>query len=226
MYGNFKRMKILDKSLLWSIVSNSQGFLLSSNHLTYTSGENAFLFYYFDKDFHLKKKFFPVLPMQMYAPTGILNNISISEDRFVYNDVYTHKSYIFDDSTNIEASYDFKFKNPMPTEMFSDTEIFIAKQFENDYLLDVVILHDKAISFYRQSNESCIVEFDKNGKILHNSKYLGILPNFLGSDGDCIFSALSAYELLQTKDCGMLTDSSDSINPDSNSYIIKLKSKI
>lgn len=226
MSGNFKEMKELDKSLLWSIASNPQGFLLSSNHLTYTSGENAFLFYFFDKEFHLEKKFFPVLPMQMYAPSSILNNICISQDRFVYNDMYTHKSYIFDESTNIEVSYDFKLKNPMPIEMFCDTEIFIAEQFEHDYLLDVVVLHDKIISFYRQDNESYVVEFDNKGKILQNSKYLGILPIFLGSDGDCIFSALSAYELLQIKDSGMLTDSSISIDPDDNLYIIKLKSNI
>jgi len=224
--GKFKKMKELDKSLLWSIASNPQGFLLSSNHLTYTSGENAFLFYFFDKEFHLKKKFFHVLPKQMYAPSSILNNLSISQDKFVYNDMYTHKVYLFDESTNIEASFNFNFKNPMPTDMFCDTEIFIAEQFENDYLLDVVILHDKIISFYRQDNGSCVVGIDKNGKILRNCKYLGFLPSFLGAEDDCIYSAFSAYELQQAIDCGMLTNSPDSINPEDNVYLVKLKPNI
>ncbi len=221
--GKFLFTKALDKSLLWSIAANSEGFLLSSNHQTYTTGENAFLFYLFDKDFNLKKKTGAVLPEQMNSLSLISANLCTLQDKFVYHDTYIHKTSLLSSSADPETCYNFQFANPMPQKSFTDTNTFMAEQMDYDYLLDNVMLNDRFITFYVQNGNCCISVADKSGNSLLNKLYLGLIPKAYYSDGENVLTSFSAYEILQIKEYGFIKQNDTTIEPEHNSVILRLK---
>lgn len=221
--GEFLFKKELDKSILWSIASNSQGFLLSSNHLTYTSGENAFLFYRFDKDFNLIKKSHPVLPKQMYAVSGISANPCTLKDKFVYTDLYRHKVFRFDQEGDIESCYELQFSHQMPYIKFHDTNVFMKEQQKYDYLLDNILFDDKFIFFFVQKGKVHIAASDLSGKILQNKEFLGPIPKLLYSDERHIFSAHSPEDIRWMAEAGLLSSKDIPSKTENNYMIVKLK---
>ena len=221
--GKFLFTKVLDKSLLWSIAANSEGFLLSSNHQTYTTGENAFLFYQFDKDFNLKKKTGAVLPEQMYAPWLITVKLCTLQDKYVYHDAFTFKTSLLSSSADPETCYDFQFANPMPQKSFTDGNTFMAEQMNYDYLLDNVMLNDRIITFYVQNGKCRVSIADKSGNNLLNKLYGGMIPNAYYSDGEYVLTAFSAHNILQMKEWGFIKQNDTTIEPEDNLVILRLK---
>ena len=137
--------------------------------------------------------------------------------------MYTHKTYLFDQSANIDTCHNFRFINPMPIEDFTDTNVFMDKQSEYDYLLDNVVLDGNMITFFFQDGNTHVSISDKSGEILMNKAFYGVLPNFYFSDRDEIFTAFNAYEYIIMSEDGLLPQSDKNIGLDDNFLIVKLR---
>ena len=88
LQGDFLNKKEIGMVNVWNITSNSTGFIASTNHLTYTSGDNAYLLYFFDKEFNVTKKEVPVLPYQIYMPSFGLSVFQRNNGKDYYIDIY------------------------------------------------------------------------------------------------------------------------------------------
>lgn len=221
--GTFLFKKELDKSLFWNLTSNAHNLIFSTNNLTYTSGENAYLFYEFDKGLRLRRKFYPVLSEQMYAISAIPSKLYTLNNEFIYTDMYSHKSFLINQLGEIETCYNFQFKNPMPQRNFQNNDIFMAEQLKFDYLLDNMLLSKNIITFFYQDGKSRIAIADKSGNVLLNKVYGGIIPKFYFSDGDKIITAINAFDLKRMSEYSNLPRRGITIMPENNYVIATLK---
>ncbi len=193
--GDFLLQKKLDESLLWNIASGSEGFLATTNHYTYTEGEHAFLFYFFDKDFNRVSKHTPVLPKQMGMSAMPAVRLKAEGDRFVYTDVYTQRVYVLDESGRAESCLHYAMDKPMQPEGFADANAFMRAQMESAYMLEHIVADDRSVLIYMQPGEPRIALTDPDGEVVLNEKYVGVVPHFYLSEDDRFLSAFSSDEL-------------------------------
>lgn len=210
--GNFLEKKELDKSLLWNIVAYTDGYILTTNQLTYTEGENAYLIYHFDKDFRLLEKEVPVLPMQMYTPSTIPICIKSLGSKAVYTDIYTNRSYLIEGNVRSCSTCSYQLKSPMPQKFFSSTNTFMKEQLNYDYIKDNVFLNDYILTFFSEQGTLKVLLTKRNGTPIKSGSYWGIVPPILWTDGNTILSAmpLSNYRSMLGDNTKVTTRSEDS----------------
>lgn len=194
--------KIEEHSLLWNIESYSNGFVCSTNHCTYTEGEHAYLLYFFDKDFKLKAKRIPVLPIQMQMPPIVSCPLYVdNKDRITYFDNYTSSIYLASDNDSISIqSIKYDIENYMPNDVFSKSMSFISQQMDYDYVLDVV-RYDKGVVVFHSNKGKLYCfksSFDEDEAV--ENKYIDWMPKMLCVNNGVVYSTISPKSFSQYKD--------------------------
>jgi hypothetical protein len=219
--GDFVTKKILDKSLLWNIVGCGNRFISTTNQLTYTEGENAFLIYLFDNDFQLVEKEIPVLPIQMYTPSMVPACLKTAGNSIVYTDVYTNRSYLIEESVKSCKAYTYQLKNPMPLKIFHSTNLFMQEQLNYDYIKENVFLDDYILTFYSEQGTLKLLLSKKDGTYVTSGIYWGVLPSILWTDGNSMIATMTTIEYNHLKEVKDETE----FHEDEGFILVKLKLK-
>ena len=195
--GEFRVTKQVSESLLWNIASNDCGYLMSSNHHTYTEGENAYLLYAFDSDFNFKGKWIQVLTERMPTLPLLSSALQVVGSEIYYCDVFTNSIYSYMcDADSIAEKYDILFPAPVPNNVFADVMDFMGKQREYDFINEAVINEKNILLCYARQGNYNLVIIDSDGTILKSGRYSGHFPKiFHGSDKE-LLSPVSADEYL------------------------------
>ena len=177
LQGDFLNKKEIGMVNVWNITSNSTGFIASTNHLTYTSGDNAYLLYYFDKEFNVTKKEVPVLPYQIYMPSFGLSVFQRNNGKDYYIDIYNDEIIDLSGSNDNKSDYMISLPNPMPTENFKEWKVFSENQRKYDWIQNIFLLGDKAVFVYKQGNYINIASVYLSGKSIVQGCYGGFPEN-------------------------------------------------
>ncbi|MDE6348451.1 MAG: 6-bladed beta-propeller, partial [Bacteroides sp.] len=111
--GEFQTVKQVSESVLWSIVSNDCGYFMSSDHRTYTEGENAYLLYAFDENLNFKGKWGQVLSRQMPTLPLLSSALQTVGNETYYCDIFTNSVYRYIcDADSVAGIYDISFSSP------------------------------------------------------------------------------------------------------------------
>lgn len=217
--GNFQQSKELSKSTIWNIVNCSEGFIASTNHLTYTEGDDAFLLYGFDKEFNVRYKWEHVFDHQMYSPllvSSVLQNVS---DKTFYFDCYLHRCYeIGRMADGIVKRYQLAFSEPMPASCFELPDKFMDNQLKYDFLMEALICGDKMFVVYIHKGRQYVAVLELDGKVFVNGTYSELIPKvFNGCRNEILYPVTSEEFLSSWKD-----KLGNDIKPEDNSLILKL----
>lgn len=199
--GSFVDKKKIDESVFWNIAYNNNRYIFTTNNLTFTKGDNAFLIYTYDLNFNLLSKDISVLPMQMYMLSPLGTNIKTLRNFTIYTDIYEKKVYVIDENMNIKECFEYQMSNPIPYEDLSNTQKFIQTQQKYDYLLENVFLAKNIVTFYSKEGEARLSVVNNEGKIIKDSKYAGIIPKIFWTDGNTILCAMpyEDYEYMRNQ---------------------------
>ena len=192
--GDFLRKVDLGDFLVWNICWTGHGYLFSTNHYTFTEGEEARLVYEYDDDFSLKRKMMDVATDQIYTPTTIYSCLNRSKDGVAYSDQFTNSVFVIGDSGIV--TYKYKLGDPMPQDIFSDTNAFMQNQSRYDYVLDNMVMDDGVLTFYMDGGTSCVAISDMAGDVRLNQPYAGMMPRLYDMVDGHILSAFSASEII------------------------------
>lgn len=195
--GGYISDKIISKSALWNIESIDGNVLCTTNHQTYTEGNEAFLFYIYDADFNLLTKHTKVLPEYMGMFSLITMPLKTFNNQFVYSDFYSHNMYILDKTGKIIRTYRYGKKNLMPAEYFRDMTIFQKHQMKYDFVLDNAVLNDTIISIYKENNQVRIALNRSNGELLKDCPISVPVPKIYAMDGNTLLSVGSIEDLYE-----------------------------
>lgn len=193
--GSYLFKTKISNSMLWNIGYDKGNFICSSNHLTYTSGDDAFLFYSFDHSLDLLNKDVSVHSEQIYTPLLISSPFMKWRDGLYYFDNYFNTIYTFDNGDAFPVCK-IDFDSPMPTEYFLDTSLFMSKQRNYDYVVDVSLSANSLLIAYIHSGKHYTALFDMaTRRIVANGVTKGMLPPVYGN-GDVLYSPISAEHYL------------------------------
>ncbi|MDR0560663.1 MAG: 6-bladed beta-propeller [Prevotellaceae bacterium] len=199
MNGNFIQKKSLSSSLFWNICSYGDGFVCSTNHQTFTTGENAYLLFIFDRNFNLKRKLIPVLPIQVAFPPFIGTPLNCNEKEIVYFDNFTSTVH-FINRDNIEVSKSIKLAldGEMPPEIYADVQSFMKETMNYSFFLNAFFADGKLWSSFKIKGSGRIavfvMDFSENKKILSWSAE-GFIRIFLRRNG-YFYSAMEPTDIL------------------------------
>lgn len=223
--GSFLLSKKIEKNtMLWNIISYADGFICSTNHMTYTEGKHAFLFYFFDKDFKFKEKQISVLPKQMQIPPMVSNVFyEIKDGKIIYFDVYEPSIYTINTNGHISVSKSkYILDNYMPYEKFANIQEFMSEQSKYDYFFKAIYVNDSLHGFFSSNNKLYGFTTDLNSNSIDAFRYIGWIPNLLYQKDGTIYSSVSVHQVLTNRE---LFDSNlvDSIRKQSNDLIFKFR---
>jgi hypothetical protein len=157
MDGRFVRRKRLSEtSMLWNIVSYSDGFVCSTNHQSATSGEDAFLIYMYDKEFNPKGKALDVLPIQVAIPPFIARPVQKNNDEIVYFDNFTSTVYFNVTETDAIRSIRFIMDKPAAPEIYADPQRFFTRQGDYCFFLNALIANNVLWSSFANKGKECV----------------------------------------------------------------------
>ncbi|MBE6332728.1 MAG: 6-bladed beta-propeller [Bacteroidales bacterium] len=169
--------KNISKSLFWSITATDWGYVCATKHKTYTSGEDAFLLYCYDKEFNLISKNIPVLPIQVHTPTFTSEDFRTKGSGVFYLDSFGLAIYSITGSKDVKKKCDIKIDNFLSKECLTSSMSFIEKQREYNWIMDWFISNDEVNITYVHDKKYCLAKYNA-GKYCYNYQY-----NFDESDG-------------------------------------------
>jgi len=194
--GDFLWKRKISNSQLWYIGSSEEGYVCSTNHLTYTSGEDAFLLYRFDSDFHEEDRSVEVFDKRIYAPPLISAPFQKWNGGSFYIDMFSNMVYSLSDKEVVPLCQ-FVFSSPMPVEYFSDPNLFMENQFRYDFIIEAFFSERFLWVSYIRAGEHHTIIFDIMGdKIVAAGKTIGIMPKVYQSD-ESLLSPISAEDYLR-----------------------------
>ena len=194
MQGEFLLSKKLDNNtLLWNIISNDNGYICTTNHMTYTEGEHAYLMYFFDKDFNLLAKRQNVLPKQMPIPSTVTKPImKLCDNNYVYMDIFSSNVYNIDltDSISITTKH-IGLNNPVPLEVFEDVNTFMSNQTLYDYIISAITVNNKLLVFYKDENDVRVFITDMHKDETISYEYRNWFPELMYGKDSVIYSKIN-----------------------------------
>lgn len=225
LQGDFLNKKELGKILVWNITSTSTGFIASTNHLTYTSGDNAYLLYFFNKDFDATKKEVPVLPYQIYMPSFGLPVFQRNDGKDYYVDIYNNKIIDLLGSNENKMDYMISLPNPMPTENFKEWKVFSENQRKYDWIQNICLLGDDAVFVYKQGFYINVESVSLSGKVIVHGCYGGNFPKMFSDGKGNAILCISAYSYLKNKMEDLLPGLKGKVKASDNYILVKCKLK-
>ena len=221
--GSFLWKKKVSDSLLWNIGIDESDFVCSSNHLTYTSGKDAFLIYRFNEDFQEKDRSVEVFKEQLYSPLLISNPFQKWNGNSYYIDAFFNIVYSLSDEKVIPYC-EFKFTSPIPVEYFSNAGLLMEHQRRYDFVKEAFFSKEYLWVSYIHSGKhrTAIVEMASR-EIIGNGETRGMFPKVYQS-GESLLSPISTEDYLRfwTHLDGMLKQP---VSIEDNHLILKWKIK-
>lgn len=195
--GKFvKEYRHVTESLLWHITFNGEYYVCSTDHSTYTEGDNAFLLYTFTQDFQLVGKYIPVLPQQMPGISMFEGMLSTIGRNTYYMDMYNHTLYYIDKGASPVSILSFIMPDPMPLTAYASAMTFYQQQTTHDWIKTFLPLDNSFLLTYVIQGNLCIAEITKEGKPKFEGLAVGILPKmFPGSQGTILSPVTKEYYL-------------------------------
>ena len=194
--GEFKWMKKINNSLLWSIGSYKSCFFCSSNYLTNTSGDDAYLLYQFDDSFQEQKRQLDVYEKQLFSPLLISSPFQKWKDGYYYVNSYLNEIYSLS-CNDMFLFCNFKLDNPMPMDYFADASVFMEKYRMYDCLMEVFFSGNNLWVSYIHTGVHYTAIIDLiTEKVIENGITKGLLPKVF-PEKDMILSPISAEEYLE-----------------------------
>jgi len=218
--GDFIEEKKLTNSALWSIACIDGNILCTTDHKTYTEGDDAFLFYLFNQKLELISKHTNVLPESMGMFSFAASKLKIYKNKFTYFDFYTHQIYTLDKLGNILQCYKYDRDNLMPTKNFKDDIRFVEGQNSHSFILDNIFINDRIVTIYNESPQLRYLISDLSGNSIENRKMRGVLPRLYYYDDETIISVATVDDMPSI--IGKGVEPEDSINGNLF-YLIKYK---
>ncbi|MDR3093253.1 MAG: 6-bladed beta-propeller [Bacteroidales bacterium] len=169
MKGQFIQKKQLSSSQLWNMISYKDGFVCSTNHQSFTSGDDARLIYVFDRDFNLKEKILNVLPVYVGIPPFITNPIFVAGNQIVYFDNFASKMDFIDiDNLTESKSIRLELEREAPPDVYGDAQLFFTTQVDYCFFLNAFFVNNVLWSSFANRGKQCvfIMDFTTNKKIL------------------------------------------------------------
>lgn len=190
----------LDPTLLWNLTRTEDGYLMSTNHQTYTEGENAYLLYCFDNDFRLKWKDIPVYKKQisMSASTLLSSALQAIGNCTYYCDSPNYRIYSTgSDKGELRQAFDISLKNPAPVEAFTDPMAFMQHQREYSFITECAITERWLILHYVDKGQMKFALVDReNGNVVRNGAYQGVVLKMFYLGDNLFASPVTAEEYL------------------------------
>lgn len=215
LLGEYLSAKRISDSVLGNIACINGNVMCTTNHQTFTEGDNAYLFYVFDDNFNLVAKHTNVLPdyMGMFSlqtvPLKVFNN------RFIYSDFYTHHIYILDNMGGVLQTYCYGDCELMPSKLFREYNLFTENQFKYGFILDNIILNDTILSIYKTDSQIRLSIDNREGHKIKDYPIKGAIPKFYTSDGEHVLSVMTVEDLEKMENADYKK------NPDAFFFIIK-----
>lgn len=225
MDGSFIKKYGLGNAYCWNITHVKDGFVGSTKHLTYTTGDDAFLLYFFDEDFKVRRKDIPVLPHQIYVPSFVSSVFIQNGKKKYYVDNFMNRIY---DLAALDADnddYQISLSNPMPAEKFETLESFSSGQRDFDFLKDVLLLGDKAIFVYIQNAQHCVETMYLSGKSIVQGCYSGNFPRMFSDWKGNVILCISVYSFVKNKMEDFLPELKGKVKPSDNYILVKCRLK-
>lgn len=189
--GKFLWKRKISNSLLWYIGSFEEGYVCSTNHLTYTSGEDAFLLYRFDGDFQEMDRSVGVLNKQISNPLFISSPFQKWDGGSFYIDMFSNVVYSLSGEKVLPFGQ-FVFSSPMPVEYLADANLFMENQLRYDFVMESFFSGKFLWVSYIHNGEHHTTIFDVKGdEVVASGKTIGIMPKVYQS-GESLLSPLSA----------------------------------
>ena len=217
--GEYISKKELSKSVFWNIESLDGYVLCTTNHKTFTDGEDAFLFYIFDENFNLVDKHTNVLPDYMAMFSLLTSPLKKQNNHYVYSDFYMHRIYILDSKGDILQTYTYDKGGMMPSEFFKEYGLFTENQFKYDFILDNIVLNDTILSIYKSKEQVRMSMNRIDGKVLRDFPLKGLIPKLYAVDGHDFLSVCTIEDLERMGLNGY------GENPKQFLYIVRYKAK-
>ena len=195
--GNYISEETLTKSLLYNIACIDGNILCTTNHQTYTSGEDAFLFYVFDENFKKIKKHTNVLSTYMGMFSLNLHRLMTNQRKFYYTDFYTHNIYVLDKLGNIEQIFSYDKSSLMPTEYFKGYTTFTENQMKFDFVFNNIIIGGNIITIYKDKEQLRIAINDVEGNTKSNKALKGIMPECYMYKDNFVLSSLTNEQMTE-----------------------------
>ena len=226
--GEFISSKKLSESLLWSITCTEWGYVASTNHQTYTSGQDAYLLYNFDKSFNLLGKYIKTLPLYIQSPPFVRNPLLGIGNKVYYQDNWTPNLYVLENSAKIfvDTVEYHGFKNFPTVTVLADINSFMENITQYDCIFDYVVVGDNLVTVYLSSQTFKVLITDlgtmQSNLYNWNDKYG--FPPFLCVDKDgYIYSSLSVEALKGSIAIVSQLGNVSNLKDDDNPVILKFR---
>lgn len=192
--GDFVSHKKISDTRLWNIQYTGGGLLASTNHSTYTSGDNSFLLYEYDGDLNCVAKWNHVLPRYTDLPPMSSFVFQESDGLLSYIDQKQNRVFLYNSDKNDFCDYiSLSFPHPRPASHYEDAMIFMDydNQKKYDWLGEFLCGMDKFVATYFHDGKYCVSVSDANGKILKEGVLAGAMPRIFPLQHDEYIAALT-----------------------------------
>ena len=194
--GKFEKEFRPTESLLWHISFNGEHYICSTDHCTYTEGDNAFLLYVFTQDFHLVGKYIPVLSQQMPSTSMFEGMLTTIGKETYYMDMFNNSLYEIKNGEQPMSLYSFSLPDPMPISVFTGGMTFYEQQTKHDWIKSFMPLHESFFLTYVVGGHLCMARISNEGDIVSSGLVGGILPKMFPGNNKTILSPVTKEEYL------------------------------
>ncbi len=222
--GDFiRKQHLTSNSMLWNIVSYTDGYVCSTNQ---QSAINDKLLFVFDKEFVLKNETLEPLPFQIAFPPFVSTPLQLVGSQIYYFDNFTSTLYV--DATN-QSECDivqFSFEEQVSGEIFKDVQQFFMNQHEYCFFTDAIVADNVLYATFINKGKQCDLRFNLQTKESKISYAEGWRPKALFYHGSSFYSSVSPSMILEGDnlfEAKLITRFP--IEIDSNPVILKYKAK-
>lgn len=226
--GEFIQSKKLSEALLWSITRVEDGYMASTNHQAFTSGQDGYLLYFFDKSLNLLGKYIETLPLYVQLPPFVRNPLQCMGKKVYYHDNWTPNMYVLENNTQmlVDTIAYHGFKNFPTVTALADVNSFMVNITQYDCIFDYVVIGDNLVTVYLHSQAFKVLITDlgtmQSNLYNWNDKY-GV-PPFLCVDKDgYIYSSLSVEALKGSIAIVSQLGNVSNLKDDDNPVILKFR---
>ena len=224
--GRFIFQKQFMSLPVWSLCSYKEGFICSSNHISYSTKREPLVFL-LDKDFNLKSDMGKALNKNSLPPFISDPFLKDGENVYYFDNINSTIYLINTTNPNKSESIKFVLRSPIPLDVFSDPKIFFANQTNYCFFFHA-LLSDNILwaCFLNQGPPPCILILDlKNKKHIlakFDSWFLETTTNFNGY----FYASINADKIPEGKIIAKAKNVTQyPIDYDSNPVILKFKPK-
>jgi hypothetical protein len=200
--GQFiSQTKLTPSALLWNICNYKDGYLLSANHQSVLTGDEAFLVFNYDKNFNLREKILNVLPSYITMPPFISNPLQNIENKIVYFDSFTSNIYFNINHADFKIIHlDFGGKE-VPLSSYANPQEFFSHQREYRFFLETMIADNVLYTSFANCGERYVAIINlKTNKKSTFKNFIWFPDKLLFNKDNYFYSSSSALSIIKDHD--------------------------